>query len=145
MLYRQLNITLDGKPLEDALRRLQAFAAKYAWVNEINWIKANTAILSFHKDGNAFVVDGYLVMVDTVAPWYSLDEVLQEWLVLKLYDGGSVNSIPPALLAIAKSRGCKTVISADSSPISIVSKAYEDAGFLPLTRSYFKEVPNGGH
>lgn len=146
-MYRRLNLDSvdETDALTEALLKLYAYANKYEWANEISWIKANQAIRAFAKEGNAYVVDGYLVMVDTIEPWYSYDRVLQEWLVLKLYQGGSVDSVPPALLALAKERGCKTVMSADSSPLSIVSKAYEDAGFLPLTRSYFQKVNYGSN
>jgi len=82
-----------------------------------------------------------LVLTAVVYPWYSTAPVLQEWLVLKLHSGGSVNSIPPALLAIAKERGCSVVITGDSSPISIVAEAYSQADFRPLTQSFYKEVP----
>lgn len=144
-MYRPLNLdSMDEmNHLTVALCKLHAFANQYEWANEISFPKANRAIRAFAKEGNAYVVDGYLVMVDTAEPWFSYDTVLQEWLVLKLYRGGSVNSIPSALLEIAKERGCKTVMSADSSPISIVAKAYEDAGFIPLTRSYFQKVNYG--
>lgn len=141
MTYRLVSILDEAFAISEALTKLHKYAKAYSWTNAIDFDKACQAVGYFSGQGNAYVVDGYLVMVDVVTPWYSNDNVLQEWLVLKLYDGGSVDSVPPALLAIAKERGCKSVITADSSPISIVADAYTRAGFLPLTRSFTKEVP----
>lgn len=125
-----------------ALHRLQEYAAVYQWAGNVDFTKGSHAILDEVERGNAYIVDGYLVMVAKVQPWYTKDFILQEWLVLKVYDGyGTVDSVPNALLDIAKERGCSVVISADSSPVSIVAKAYADAGFEKLTQSFFMEVP----
>lgn len=141
MTHRLVSILDEAFAISDALVKLQKYAKAYSWTNEVDFDKACSAVGDFIGQGKAYVIDGYLVMIDVIQPWYSNDSVLQEWLVLKLYDGGSVDSVPPALLAIAKERGCKSVATADSSPISIVADAYTRAGFLPLTRSFTKEVP----
>ena len=124
-------------------RRLDAFqerAKSYGWTNSIDYEKGCMAILDFIDKGKGRIVDGYLVMFDVIEPWYSPDKVLQEWLVIKLYDGGSVDSIPPALSELAREFECKSIISADSSPIRIMEDAYKRAGFKVLTRSFTKEA-----
>lgn len=139
-LMRKFDAQQDAAALSDALHRLEAFAKNYSWTNKVDFHKAYSALLDFADAGKAYVIDGYLVMVDVIEPWYSNDRVLQEWLVLKLYTGGTVKSIPLCLLQIARQRACLSVISADSSPISIVADAYQDAGFYPLTRSFYKKA-----
>ena len=124
-------------------RRLDEFqqrAEAYGWTNAIDYEKGVAAILSFIDGGMGRIVDGYLVMVDVIEPWYSHDKVLQEWLVIKLYEGGTVDSIPLALSELAREFGCKSIISADSSPVSIMEDAYKRAGFKVLTRSFTKEA-----
>ena len=141
-MYRKAELT-DLRCIYDALRGLEQYAKQYSWTNEVSFEKAYSTIEAEVYAGKAYIVEGYLVMTDVLTPWYSNDKVLQEWLVLKLYKVGSVDSIPEALLAIAKELGCKSVISADSSPVNIVGKAYEKAGWLPLTRSFTKGIESG--
>jgi hypothetical protein len=137
-MYRLLSYT-DLPDLRAALKKLQAFAASYDWAVGIDFDKATDAIIHEANSGNALVVDGYLVMVAEVTPWYSRDKLLQEWLVLKLTNG-DVSNVPTALTQVAAERGCSLVITADSSPISIVADAYKAAGFSTLTRSFYKRL-----
>lgn len=123
------------------LERLKAFASHYEWVGEVDWDKGTGEILDTIMRGDAYMVDGYLMLVNEVTPWYTREKILQEWLVIKLQQGGSVTNIPVALLEIAAKRNCRAVMSADSSPIQIVAQAYQGAGFKPLTNSFFKVVP----
>jgi hypothetical protein len=132
---------LDEGLIRAALTKLQEYAKTYGWAVGIDYETAVASIMAEVAEDNAYVIDGYLVLTAVVYPWYSTAPVLQEWLVLKLHSGGSVASIPPALLAIAKERGCSVVITGDSSPISIVAEAYSQADFKPLTQSFYKEVP----
>lgn len=124
----------------DALIRLKQYASQYPWVGNIDFDKACDSVYQTMCDGNAYVIDGYLVLVDVIKPWYTDDKILQEWLVIKLVhkEGQSVDSIPPALLKLAEERGCRAVITADSSPVSIVAGAYQRADFKPLTTSFYK-------
>lgn len=130
----------DWGHIYKALRGLERYASSYEWANEVSFSKACEAIRAYIAEEKAYLVDGYLVMTDEVEPWYSRDKVLQEWLVLKVYEGGCVSSIPEALIEIAKSKGCKSVLSGDSSPVNIVGKAYEQAGWQPLTRLFTRKV-----
>jgi hypothetical protein len=129
----------DSRAIHAALKELQRFAEAYSWAVDVDFDQAVTSIWNCRD--KAWVIDGYLVMVDVITPWYSKSPVLQEWLVLKVYPGGKVSSVPPALLKLAKEEyNCSVVITADSSPVSIVARTYEEAGFALLTRSYFKKV-----
>ena len=131
----------DHGPLRDALLRLQDYGKKYKFAVGVDYTTAEANVLHQVDTGNAYIIDGYLVLISVVVPWYATLPILQEWLVLKLYSGGSVNSIPPALLELAASKGCKLVITGDSSPVNIMADAYHKACFTPLTQSFYKEVP----
>lgn len=141
-MYRKAELT-DLRCIYDALRGLEQYAKQYEWTNSVDFEKAYQTVKVEVLAGKAYIVEGYLVMTDVLTPWYSTDKVLQEWLVLKLYKQGSIDSVPVALLAIAKELGCKSVISADSSPVNIVGRAYEKAGYTPLTRSFTKGIEDG--
>ena len=128
--------------IAEALLKLRDYARSYDWAVGIDYDIAYYNIQLACSKGYGYIVDGYLVMVDTVTPWYSDVPVLQEWLVLKIYDTttGDIDSVPVALRQIAHERSCSLVITADSSPVSIVAKAYQRAGYSPLTQSFFTKV-----
>ena len=131
----------DYHALVEAMTKLEKFASVYPWCIAPNFDKALDTVFEAEEQGNAYVVEGYLVLVDKLMPGYSTEYVLQEWLVLKLYDNGDLNKIPLALEALAKLNNCRLVITADSSPVNIMAKAYNNAGFSPLTQSFYKRVP----
>lgn len=131
----------DHGPMRDALLRLQEYSKKYKFAVGVDYTSAEANVLHEIDMGNAYVIDGYLVLVSKVVPWYSTLPILQEWLVLKIYGGGDVNNIPPALLTIAAEQGCKVIITGDSSPVNIMATVYNKACFTPLTQSFYKEVP----
>jgi hypothetical protein len=130
----------DWQLVVNALIKLEQYAKKYEWAIEVDFLVAVGQIYDALKLGQGYFVDGYLVMTDETVPWYSTKPVLMEWLVLKLAPGGSVDSIPDALVEIAKARGIGLVMTADSSPVNIVAGAYNRAGFKQLTSSFFKVV-----
>ena len=133
----------DEPSIYNALHGLECYAKQYEWAVAVDFEKSYEAIMGEVAAGKAYVVEGYLVMTEVVTPWYSTKSLLQEWLVLKLYKGGSLKALPEALVAIAGRLGCVGVITADSSPVNIVGKAYEESGFTPLTRSFFRKVGHG--
>jgi hypothetical protein len=131
----------DRDELVEACKRLAAYAVKYKWVGEVDYTKGLTALFTEIDEGNAYVIEGYIVFVHEITPWYTNDRLLQEWLVMRLHcTHGELTKVPAALLELAKARGCVGVLGGDSSPVHIVAKAYEEAGWVALTKSYFKEV-----
>ena len=130
----------DTSAIRGALANLQQYASYYTWAFDIDFDKACQVVADYVAEGKAYIIDGYLVLVDKIVPWYSNTPVLQEWLVVKVYGEGSVSSIPPALLRLAEQLGCGGVMTADSSPVNIMASAYRKAGFEPLTQSFFKKV-----
>jgi hypothetical protein len=130
----------DAEAIATALKKLEAYAKSYDWAISVDYEYAKDNILNCVDEQDAFVIDGYLVMTEVIVPWYSKTSLLQEWLVIKIYPGGDIDAVPPELLAIARDTGCSAVITADSSPVSIVANAYRGAGFKPLTTSFFKVV-----
>jgi hypothetical protein len=137
LMYRQVNDS-DTSHIVDALEGLAEYAKAYPWVGEVDRDKACQAIDDTIAAGKAFVVSGYLVLVDVISPWYTSDSLLEEWLVLKLYKGGSVDHIPNALEELRVLFNCSAVVSGDSSPVNIMAGAYKRAGYLPLTTSFYK-------
>ena len=130
----------DEELIFKALQNLDRYSDNYDWAVGKDLAKAKASIIDAIYYGDVAIVDGYLVCVDTITPWYSHATVLQEWLVLKLEDGGNLASIPIALQEIAIGRGASLIMSADSSPVNIVAGAYKAAAFKPLTTSFYKVV-----
>lgn len=138
--YRKVLLAEDYDYIMAALLRLEEYAKEYKWASGVNVDLAAYNLITYIEAGQGYVVDGYLVMVDEIKPWYSNEPILTEWLVLKLFPGGSVDSVPAALIQIAKNRGISMIMTADSSPVNIVAGAYKRAGFNPLTTSFFTVV-----
>jgi len=140
MSYRLATLNDDTEVITNAVRKLQAYARNYVFINTIDFDTALANVLETVKIGAAYIIDGYLVLTEFIQPWYSEDWILQEWLVLKVRSGGSVDSIPPALKEIAAEHECRIILTADSSPVNIVAQAYEKAGFHKLTQSFCTKV-----
>ena len=144
MTYRKAEIALDRRPVLAALLQLDKYAQAYPWVGSVDFDKGVRVVMDTIDAGNAYLVGGYLVLTDEIVPWYTTDKLLQEWLVIKVRPSPvQVSEVPGALLEIARARGCIGVITADSSPVQLVAKAYDAAGFSPLTTSFYKVLPNG--
>ena len=130
----------DSNLIFKAILKLDRYSDNYDWAVGKDLDKACASIVDAIHVGNVAIVDGYLVCVEVITPWYSNAKVLQEWLVLKLEEGGNLASIPIALQEIAIGRGASLIMSADSSPVNIVAGAYKAAAFKPLTTSFYKVV-----
>lgn len=138
--WRYANYYLDWPDIRQAILKLDHYAENYDWAVGKDLDKACTSISDAIVLGNVLIVDGYMVCVAIITPWYSNEEVLQEWLVLKIADGGSIKSVPLALEEVAMGLGIKLIMSADSSPVNIVAGAYKEAAFKPLTTSFYKVI-----
>lgn len=130
----------DSNEIFRAILKLDAYSDGYDWAIGKDLNKAYDSITDAVAANNVLIVDGYMVCVETITPWYSNARVLQEWLVLKIADGGSIKSVPLALEEVAVGRGIKLIMSADSSPVNIVAGAYKEAAFKPLTTSFYKVI-----
>lgn len=134
----------DLPAISEAASRLAVYATKYEWVGGVDYQEAMTNLMTCVDNGNTYLVNGYAVFVEEVTPWWAPVEakVLKEWLVMRVSEPSpeGVNALPKALTEIAKSRGCVGVLGGDSSPVSIVAGAYEQAGWLALTKAFYQEV-----
>ena len=86
-------------------------------------------------------IDGYIVFATVVKPWYGGRPFLQEWFTIKV--GPSLNGTAGVVAALECYASCyefSGVLGGDSSPVGIMAKAYEQSGFTPLTKVYFKET-----
>jgi hypothetical protein len=133
----------DLPALRIACDKLELFARKYEWSIKYDFAIGLSNLISAVTSGKALIVDGYLVCIDVINPWYGKANIVQEWLVLKLYDGGTVDSVPKGLELFARTIGADMIMSADSSPVKIVAGAYEGAAFKPLTTSFYKVLDYG--
>lgn len=131
----------DTSALRSACERLIQFATVYNWAKGVSPEKAQSSLADWVAEGKVYIIDGYAVFIDVVTPWYSTLPYLEEWLTLRLYLGGSTASIPPALTEVAKQLGCVSVIGGDSSPVQLMTIAYEGAQWQPLTKMFYKDIP----
>jgi len=138
--WRWANYYLDWPDIRQAILKLDHYSDDYDWAVGKDLDKACASIEGAIRNGNVLIVDGYMVCIETLIPWYSNAPVLQEWLVLKIADGGNVKSVPLALEEVAMGYGIKLIMSADSSPVNIVAGAYKEAAFKPLTTSFYKVI-----
>ena len=130
----------DTSALRGACGRLLAYASKYDWAQGVDYQKACGILADRVAEGMVYIIDGYAVFIDKVVPWYSTKPYLEEWLTLRLYHGGTTASIPPALERIAKELGCCSVVGGDSSPVQLMTAAYEEANWRPLTKLFYKDT-----
>jgi hypothetical protein len=101
--------------------------------------KLANCILKPDQNEYVYVIDGYMVFVSLVTPWYGGSSFMQEWFTIKIGDSvNGVNGVAEALHDLAKELGLAGVLGGDSSPVSIMAKAYDDSGYIPLTKVYFK-------
>lgn len=128
----------DGDAIRFACRKLERYAERYDWAIKQDYIKGLAAVMDAVRHRQALVIDGYLVLICEVVPWYSNAKCLQEWLVMDLNMTGVIESVPLGLEAFARAHNFDMVITADSSPVNIVAGAYRGAAFKPLTSSFYK-------
>lgn len=133
----------DWEDAEKALIKFGKRGAKYPWVRELDWAQVFNTLRLAMECGGAYVVEGYLVVVDVVTPWYTRDKVLQEGLVLRIRDGGTVDDVVKALDDIAKLHGCVLITTGDTTGAGIMSRAYSRAGYKAQPPTFFKRTPNG--
>lgn len=130
----------DTSALREACGRLLAYATAYNWAKGVDYQAACGVLHDQVAAGNCYIIDGYAVFVDKVTPWYSTLPYLEEWLTMRLYQGGTTASIPPALEAIAAKLGCASIVGGDSSPVQLMTAAYEGAKWQPLTKLFYKDT-----
>jgi hypothetical protein len=115
----------------------------YTWAYGLEFEKACWSIRHAVAMGKVYYIDGYIVCIDVVTPWYSEKPVLQEWLTLRIEtnrSNGGCERIPQALRDLAVELGCAIVMTADSSAVSVMEDTYKANGYKPLTRSFYSEV-----
>ena len=84
--------------------------------------------------GNAFLVSGYLVVVEPQVPYFSTSMVLVEMCVVRYKEEqvACISDVPKFLLAEAKRRGLRFVVAGDSLS-GVMTKVYlSTPGYEPL-------------
>lgn len=130
----------DTGAIVEALYRFASRGSEYPSLNKPDFEKGMVEIWNRVDAGDAYVVDGYLVIVKVVTPWYTQESVLSELLVCKLYKG-DITQVPKALEQLARDRGCVSVVCSDSSSHKSLAGAYQAAGFIPLPTPFYKDTP----
>ncbi len=130
----------DITAIEAVMRKQARRISKRPWATASDIEKAVEAVLAACANGGGYMVDGYLVLVDVVVPWHSHQPILHEWLVLKVYHGGSIHSVPNALLQLEKALGCCGIVGGDTSVTATLAAAYAEAGFTPHGKTFFRKT-----
>jgi hypothetical protein len=90
--------------------------------------------------GRAWIVDGYLVLYDIGADWYSKKPYLIEQLILKVYDTDAPVENAIAFLELrAKAHGCVMVAAGDTQ-VGYMTPKYQAAGYSVLGTQLYKEI-----
>jgi hypothetical protein len=89
----------------------------------------------------AVIVDGYLVVYDMGAPWYSFTPLLFEQMVLRLDpQPGNYSVVHKALEQLAARHKCGGVIAGNAVGRKALTRAYERAGFKTIATQLHKGV-----
>lgn len=140
MSYRRYQPLEDHLLLETALDDWEAQAPKYGYVDYPNRDKVLANIYNKHLEDDAYIVDSsFLLLVESITPWFADDKILQEVLVLRLRYGGRLASVISAIEDIAYSRGDDKILLSDSSVGLSLSKFYKRKGYSLVTNSFFKD------
>lgn len=93
--------------------------------------------------GNAYIEDGYFILVDAGRPWYSYKEYLIEELILKIRPTTQPVTVAiKALSEIARSRGFEVVAAGDTQ-VGYMTPHYIAEGFTTIGTQLLKEIDNG--
>lgn len=131
----------DTQAVEDAFVALALASPAYGYSKQPSWRKGMALFKRMLEQGGAYIVnEAYLLLVSEGVAWHSYDTCLEEVLVLKLYEGGSITSVADALEHIARVRGITTILASDSSINFRMGAVYQRAGFKPITHTYYKEL-----
>lgn len=132
--------TLDDVPtIRKALAAFKARVSPDSFIGVIDLDKAMLGLAAEIQEGNGYIVQDFLVMVDVLTPWYSHDKVLREWFTLKLrFRASGHPALAPSLVAIGQQRGCSLVITGDTS--NSLARWWLAGEMYPLTQSFFKKV-----
>ena len=129
------------KALVKFAKQVEAQPEHYAFANGFDLATAYENLKDAITSYKCLYINGYLVFIDDVKPWYGGPTVLQEWFTIRVEDTQyPLSSAVVDLQAWAIDEGYTVILGADSSPTEIMAKAYEANGFTPLTKQYFKEI-----
>lgn len=143
MSYRSRDST-DNEAIRKALWKAVAKAESKKWVSTVDLPKAYQEIISGKYLG-LIVDETYLLMADTVTPWYAAEDnvTLAELLVLRVYDGpGKFDSIPRALFLLAERCGAGSIVvgTALTRTNRALQRMYARHGFQVSSVELFKNL-----
>lgn len=89
----------------------------------------------------ACYIKGYLLIYDVGMPWSTDQLWLSELLVLKAMPEGTFDDYVSGLRQLAAQHGCAGIETGNSVLRPGLRRLYERAGFIPISESYYMEVP----
>ena len=97
------------------------------------------------REGRAYYLDGYFIMVDVGSDWYTSRKYLIEQIILKIHPTTSPVSVAIAALdRIREIHGCVAIAAGDTQ-VGYMTPHYHAAGYITLGTQLFKGEPNGIH
>lgn len=108
----------------------------------VDWDAAYSALLT----GKVYSVicDGYLVVYDVGAPWYSSTPLLLEEMVCRLGSKpGNFRTVIATLERLAVLHSCKAIICGNAIGRRSLTTAYSRGGFKTIAVQIYKEINHG--
>ena len=131
----------DSLEIVRAIYKFREQANEHPFFKPVSLSKALGFIWEQCAQGNAWLANGYLIIVSVSTPWYSNERMLVEQLVVKIAKGGTADDIPVVLDLLAAKLGCTKIVTSDSSPSGNVAAACSRAGYLPFSPTLYKVIP----
>ena len=130
----------DIEPIMAALLKLQAKAASRGQMKFTDEATARRYITQRVDDVQIIMLEGYAIMYDVGAPWYSKQEFLLEELIIKVTPTDRPVSVAIAALEyMARALHLPAVVAGDTQ-VGYMRQHYEAAGYGLLGYQFLKEI-----
>jgi hypothetical protein len=107
-------------------------------------MEAELSIRNAMHEGNAWIIQGYLIVVDVGRVWYSGERFLIEQIILRIEKTGTqVQAAIGALDQLADHYKCNAIAVGDTQ-IGHMTPLYQDHGYVTLGTQLFKEIRQHG-
>lgn len=142
MSARKVASEADWRIVWETLVHLQALNEDAATKVLHKHLDAGEAFAFLEAQAEVWLVDGYLVCFRFAPPWFSSTDFLQELLIVRVGDGGTLTGVADFLRSQARAAGAAGVILgtalAPSDPA--LSRLYQAEGFSPQATMLIQEL-----
>lgn len=101
--------------------------------------KAKASLMEAARRNRAYMVDGYLVVFDTMSPWHSDITIVIEEFVLRVYPTNFTPAVVTEFLDAMKSMHNAVSIVSGDGQVGAMSKHYLAAGYRKIGEQFMKE------